>query len=163
MSSTLQRYRQREHHELPKGRIVGHRALAWLLVPLLLAGVGSAVLFTRPQGQRAAVAPSTLPADRFIQSIVTDDGALGWHQLCPSIQARLSLDALVQQADAQRAALAQQHVRLTMKFVGTQRQQGGGEQRVYLLTAHWPSGMTQQRTFTVLTQPSGCVEDVQNQ
>ena len=162
MSSISRHYQPREHHDLPKGRTVGRRALVWLLVPLLLAGVvGSVVLFTRPQAQGAA--PATVPADRFIQSIVTDDGALGWHQLCPDIQARLSIDALVQQANAQRAAVAQQHVRLTMKFVGTQPQQGGGEQRVYLLTAYWPNGMSQQRTFTVLTQPSGCVEDVQNQ
>jgi hypothetical protein len=162
MSSISRRYQPREHHDLPKGRTVGRRTLAWLLIPLLLAGVvGSVVLFTRPQAQGAA--PTTVPADRFIQSIVTDDGALGWHQLCPNIQARLSLDALVQQANAERAAVTQQHVRMTMKFVGTQPQQGGGEQRVYLLTAYWPSGMSQQRTFTVLTQPSGCVEDVQNQ
>ena len=161
MSSILRRYQPREHHDLPKGRTVGRRALAWLLVPLLLAAAGSVILFARPQGQGGA--PSTLPADRFIQSIVTDDGALGWHQLCPSIQARLSLNELVQQADAERAAVAQQHVWLTMKFVGTQPQQGGGEQRVYVVTAHWPNGTTQQRTFAVLTQPSGCVEDVQNQ
>jgi hypothetical protein len=41
--------------------------------------------------------------------------------------------------------------------------QGGGAQRVYVVTAHWPNGTTQTRTFTVLTQSSGCVEDVQNQ
>jgi|GraSoi_2013_60cm_1033757.scaffolds.fasta_scaffold75809_1 hypothetical protein len=162
MSSISRHYQPRERHDRPKGRTIGRRTLVWLLVPLLLAGVvGSVVLFTRPQAQGAV--PTTVPADRFIQSIVTDDGALGWHQLCPDIQARLSIDALVQQANAQRAAVAQQHVRLTMKFVGTQPQQGGGEQRVYLLTAYWPNGMSQQRTFTVLTQPSGCVEDVQNQ
>lgn len=161
MSSAMRRNQPREHHVLPNGRVVGHRGLVWLLVPLLLVAAGSAVLFARSQVQ--GVAPGTLPADRFIQSIVTDDGALGWHQLCPSIQARLPLDELVQQADAERAAVAQQHVRLAMQFVGTHPQPGGGEQRVYLVTAHWPNGATQQRTFTVLTQPSGCVEDVQNQ
>src|SRR5262249_5237205 len=113
-----------------------------------------------------ALQPNTTqmqPADRFMQSIVTDDGALGWNQLCPSIQAQLPIGELVQQADAQRALLAQEGIRLTVKFVGSNPQRGGGALRVYEVTAHWPTGRTELRTFNVLTQPSGCVEDVTNQ
>jgi hypothetical protein len=56
--------------------------------------------------------------------------------------------------------MAQQGIHLTMKFVGASPQPGGGEVRNYELTAHWPNGATQMRTFSVQTQPSGCVENV---
>jgi hypothetical protein len=68
---------------------------------------------------------------------------------------------MVQQANAQRTDLAQQNVRLTVAPVGTRLQKDGGIMHLYVVTAHWPSGATQTRTFNVLTQPSGCVEDVQ--
>lgn len=146
--------------------------LVWMLVPLLLIAVVSAVIYARTQGQSVPSKASssamhthtapTKPADRFMQSIVTEDGALGWRQLCPSIHAQLPQDELVQQANAERAAAARQGVWLTMEFKGTHARQGGGELRVYLVTAHWPNGTTQQRTFNVFTQASGCVEDVQN-
>jgi hypothetical protein len=68
---------------------------------------------------------------------------------------------MVQQANVQRGDLAQQSVRLTVAPIGTRLQKDGGITHVYEVTAHWPSGATQIRTFTVLTQPSGCVEDVQ--
>jgi hypothetical protein len=139
---------------------------------LLMVLIVPAALFARSQGSWAGTASgghsdtprltSLQPADRFMQSIVTDDGALGWRQLCPNIQAQLPMDQLVQQANAQRAAAAQEGVRLTMQFVGTHRQQDGGVTRVYVVTAHWPDGTTQQRMYNVLTQSSGCVEDVQN-
>jgi hypothetical protein len=143
-----------------------------LLPVLLMVVVVPAALFAHSQGSLGGTAsggPSdtahlTLlqPADRFMQSIVTDNGALGWRQLCPNIQAQLPMDQLVQQADAQRAAAAQEGVRLTMQFVGTHPQQDGGVTHVYVVTAHWPNGTTQQRMYNVLTQSSGCVEDVQN-
>lgn len=156
-------------------RIVSRRALVLLLVAVLLMAVVPAVLYAQSHVANADVGASSSaaqaqahmapaqPADRFMQSIVADDGALGWHQLCPSLQAQLPMGELVQQANAQRTAAAQQGVWLTLKFVGTQPRQGGGAQRTYEVTAHWPNGLTQTRTFTVLTQSSGCVEDVQNQ
>jgi hypothetical protein len=144
----------------------------WLLVLTLAVLVVVAVpvaLFGRAHGWGAATpavptavqvgATSKLPADRFVQSIVTSDGALGWRQLCPSIQAALPVDELVQQANAARSAAAQQGIRLTAQFESTASRQGGGEQRMYRVTAHWSNGTTQQRKLAVLTQPSGCVED----
>ena len=65
----------------------------WLLVLTLAALVVVAVpvtLYGRAQGWGAAApaappteqigASSKLPADRFVQSIVTSDGGLGWRQ-----------------------------------------------------------------------------------
>lgn len=100
-----------------------------------------------------------LPADRFVQSVVADDGKLGWEQLCPDIQAALPVDQMTQQADAARAAAAEQGLRLTSQFVRAQPGQAGGETRLYLITAHWQNGTMQQRNFAVVTQESGCVED----
>lgn len=160
----------REPHS---NRGVSRRALVLLLVAVLLMAAVPAFLYMQSLGSNAdmrAISPAAeapvvpiQPADRFMQSIVNDDGALGWHQLCPSLQAQLPMGELVQQANAQRTAAAQQGVWLTLQFVGTRPRQGGGAQRTYLVTAHWPNGLTQTRTFTVLTQSSGCVEDVQNQ
>jgi hypothetical protein len=33
---------------------------------------------------------------------------------------------------------------------------------VYIISAHGPESSTVQRTYTILTQASGCVEDVQH-
>jgi hypothetical protein len=96
-----------------------------------------------------------------MRSVVAQDGTLGWHQLCPSLQTVLPLNTMVQQASAQRAGLAQQSVRLTVAPVGTRLQKDGGVTHEYVVTAHWPNGATQTRTYNVLTQPSGCVEDVE--
>jgi hypothetical protein len=166
-----------QHHAKPRNRHAdgwgrGHRMLVGVAVLLLLVAA-SAVLYSRAYSTATpSERPSRLafesgtstplqPADQFMHSIITEDGALGWHQLCPSLQAQLSMNALVQLAQAQRTALAQYGVRLTMKFVGTQPQRDGGVSHVYIVTAHWPSGTTQTRTYIVLTQRSGCVEDVQ--
>lgn len=174
MSSTAHhRFLEHRSQSPSSGGRVGRRALIWLLAPLLLVGAMCAILYyVHAQGAvavaRSPVRPAQAhsapmqPADWFMQSVVTDDGALGWRQLCPSIQAQLPVDTLVQQANAQRTAAAQQGVRLTMEFKGTHPQRGGGDIHVYLVTAHWPNGATQQRTFSVLTQPGGCVADVQS-
>ena len=145
-------------------RVLRRSVLVWVVIGLLLVAVVVPTAFyvfahVIP-GQSGSGAAS--PADRFMQSIVTGDGALGWHQLCPSIQAQLPLPALEQQANAQHKAMAQQGMWLTSMPVGTHRQQDGGLSHVYVVTAHWRSGVTQQTTFTVSTQRSGCVEDVQN-
>ncbi len=154
-------------------RVMRRRALLWLLVPALAIVAGSVVLYARAHTSAApapassvAVQVGTTPslfADRFMQSILIDDGALGWRQLCPSIQAALPMDQLTQQANAAGAAAAQQGIRLTAQFVGAQPRVGGGEQRLYLVTAHWSSGATQRRAFAILTQASGCVEDASYQ
>jgi hypothetical protein len=144
----------------------------WFLVltlVVLLAVAVPVVLYGHAQGWGAtsSATPSSvqvgttskLPADRFVQSILTSDGALGWRQLCPSVQATLPVDELVQQANAARSAAAQQGIRLTAQFERSTSRQGGGEQRLYMVTAHLSNGATQQRNLAVLTQPSGCVED----
>jgi hypothetical protein len=135
---------------------------------LIAAGSLLVYAYTRAQATSAATSSaeasagglSALPADRFMQSIVVDDGALGWRQLCPEIQAALSQDEMTQQANAARAAAVQQGIHLTARFVSAHPRQGGGEQRLYLVTAHWTSGATQQRVFAIQTQASGCVDDV---
>jgi hypothetical protein len=150
------------HQSRRKGRM---RLIAWVTaLALLAASVVPALVFARglldARTPDQPAATGTLPADLFIQSVVKDDGALGWRQLCPAVQAQLPQSELQQQADAQRQATAQQGVRLTSTFVGTQPRSAGGEIRAYVLTAHWANGATQQRSYTVLTQASGCVEDV---
>jgi hypothetical protein len=135
--------------------------LVWVAAMLLFVAAVPAAFYAHAHWATASETPPQ-PADLFMHSIVTEDGALGWHQLCPSLQAQLSMNALVQQAQAQRTTLAQYGVWLTEKFVGTQSQGDGGVSHIYVVTAHWPSGTTQTRTYIVLTQPSGCVEDVQN-
>jgi len=171
MASTVHGKDHRGRRSASSGHIFGRRMLVWLLLPMLVAAAVSAVLYAYAQGQGAAATPEGAssstradtapppPADRFMQSIITDDGALGWRQLCPNVQAALPLDQLVQQADKARAEAARQGIRFTVGLMSAQPQQGGGEQRVYVVTAHWPNGAMQQRTFIVLTLPSGCVED----
>lgn len=177
-----QRYRPHDQHvrqpqlriHIARHRVVRHRVLAWMIVMLLLVAAVPTAFYARAHGadrpseqpthitQHRGVDTSPLPADRFMQSIVSDDGALGWRQLCPSVQRQLPFDTVVKQADAQRMALAQQGVRLTMRFARVYPQRDGGVSREYMVTAHWPGGTTQTRTYIVLTQPGGCVEDVQN-
>ncbi len=172
MASLTHRRGPSGHHSRSSRRPVSRRTLVWLLALILVVLIAAAVpaaLYARAQGWGAASqAPPTgvqvgtasrLPADRFVESILTSDGALGWRQLCPSVQAALPIDQLVQQANAARSAAAQQGIRLTAQFESTQSRQGGGEQRLYMVTAHWSNGTIQQRSLAVLTQPSGCVED----
>jgi hypothetical protein len=171
MSSAIDRNNISDHRHQPRSRDrrthrrVFHRSvLVWALVALLLVAAVPTAFYVfahvAPGASTSAIPAS--PADRFIRSIVTGDGALGWHQLCPSVQAQLPLDVIEQQANAQRLAMAKQGVWLTAKPVGTRPQHDGGVSHVYTVTAHWRSGATQSLTFTVFTQSSGCVEDVQS-
>jgi hypothetical protein len=168
MSSAIDRNNTSHNQYRPQSRDhrrIFHRSmLVWAVVVLLIvAAVPTAFyVFTRvASGTSSSSAPAS-PADRFMQSIVTGDGALGWHQLCPSVQAQLPMSVLEQQASAQRRAMQRQGVWLTATPVGTQPQKDGGTSHLYHVTAHWRSGATQSSTFMVSTQPSGCVENVQN-
>jgi hypothetical protein len=143
-------------------------ALALLLIPALAAVVVPATLYVRAAGVASPVgttpnATRSVPADLFVRSIVLDDGALGWHQLCPNVQAQVPLDSLVQQASAQRDAASKAGLTLTSSFLGAVPMASGGQLRVYVLTAHWSNGATELRTYSVSTQRSGCVADVKNQ
>lgn len=158
----------------PRRRGGSHgRLLSWLAALLLLATVISAVRYTHgastapaPRGAPSAAsapAASGQPADRFMQSVVTDDGALGWQQLCPSVQTQISRDELAQQTRLQHTSVAQAGLTLSVDFVGARVRPEGGELRLYVVTARWPTGASALRTYSVLTQPSGCVADVQHQ
>lgn len=148
-----------------------HHPLVWLtLCALLLVTVTSIVVYgVMEVAASKAVATDhraqttrALPADLFIQSVVKDDGSLGWHQLCPALQAEVPQNVLVQQANAQRDIAARQGLQLTADFVGAHPRLTGGEIRIYVITAHWPSGSAQQRIYSVMTQANGCIEDVKS-
>jgi hypothetical protein len=108
----------------------------------------------------AGAKPPT-PSDLFMQSIATEDGALGWSQLCPALQVQLPRATLEQQTEQLRASHLQSGVTLTVNHVADWPRSGGGEIRVYVATAHGADGSTGQKTYVLQTQPSGCVESVQ--
>lgn len=136
-------------------------ALCVVLVLVLIVAFAHVALQT--QATPAVIHDQVPSADLFIQSITQDDGALGWHQLCPSLQAQVSESSLVQAAQEQRTELAQQSVTLTAGLISARTLSAGGQVRQYLLTAHWPDGSTQVRTYIVFTEASGCVTDIQGQ
>jgi hypothetical protein len=127
------------------------------LVVLLGAGAFAAAASS---GAAHSVPPTR--ADLFMKSVVTRDGALGWHQLCPTLQARLSIEELRQQASEQSAFDVGQGITFTTEFLSAHPQAKGGEMRVYLVTAQRPDGWQAERIYIVRTQSDGCVEDVQN-
>jgi hypothetical protein len=152
---------RRQQHDARRQRrgmviLISVAVLCALLVPgLLLAHAALSQVRTSASADHAVV-----PADLFIQSVTQDDGALGWHQLCPDLQAQLPESMLVQQANAQHAQMAQYGITLTSSLIGAEPRAAGGQMRQYLLIAHWPDRSTQQKTYTVFTEPSGCVADI---
>jgi hypothetical protein len=128
-----------------------------LLNALLLAGVAAAFAW---RGVEAGRATAPDPADLFMQSIATEDGDLGWQQLCPALQNQLPRDVLEQQASAQRTFQVQQGVTLSIEHVGDRPRPEGGEIRFYVATAHRADGSTGQKSYVIQTQASGCVESV---
>src|SRR5258708_8067201 len=173
MSSTMRRNQAAERSSHSRSRPRHHYRLAWLFVPLLLVAAMPVVLYARTQGSAGASNASTSgthgqtaqtqPADQFMHSLVTEDGALGWRQLCPNIQAQLPQDGLVPPANAMRPTAARAGVWLTVGSIGTHSQPDGEALHVYRVTMPCPTGTRQQRTYSVLTQSSGCVEDVQTE
>jgi hypothetical protein len=111
---------------------------------------------------RAVQAKTPVPADLFMQSVVKRDGALGWHQLCPAVQAQMPLSMLVSQVRKQRIAESGKGLRLTVEYIGARARTQDGQIRVYVVSARRADGWSGQRTFIVTTQASGCVEDVTN-
>jgi hypothetical protein len=102
-----------------------------------------------------------MPADTFMQSVVRRDGTLGWQQLCAQARAQLPLAVVQDQAAAQRIAEAGAGVTLTLVYMGSQPRPGGGEIRVYIVTAHFADDHTERRTYTLQTEPSGCVASIE--
>jgi hypothetical protein len=105
-----------------------------------------------------AAASEDTPADVFMRSMAVRDGRLGWQQLCPSAQAELPVEAVVQETDALRAQDAATGVSVTVDFVRADPRPQGGEQRTYLATAWQFGAPLARKAFVVLTQASGCVE-----
>jgi hypothetical protein len=134
--------------------------------PIVWGGVGlmvilAASIFTLTTN-RAVQAKTPVPADLFMQSVVKRDGALGWHQLCPAVQAQMPLSMLVSQVRKQRIAESGKGLRLTVEYIGARARTQDGQIRVYVVSARRADGWSGQRTFIVTTQASGCVEDVTN-
>src|SRR5437763_12052025 len=148
---------ERSRNRLQSTSLYVRYPIVWLGLVILLAA------FTLILGTRLAVQANTpAPADLFMRSVVKRDGALGWHQLCPAMQAQLPLSALVSQGEEQRIAESGQSLTLTVDYVGAHPRPQGGQMRMYLVTARRPNGWVQQRTYIVYTQASGCVGDVKN-
>ena len=134
-----------------------HYPVAWLGLVVLLA-TPTLILATN----WAVQANTPTPADLFMQSVVKRDGALGWHQLCPTLQAQEPLSVLAGQVEQQRVAESGQGLTLMVDYVGAHPRPQGGQIRMYVVTARRPHGWIEQRTYIVYTQVSGCVEDVKN-
>ncbi len=129
-----------------------------IIVVACIALAGSSYKAFAQEEQGATPAP----ADLFMRSVIVQDGALGWNQLCPDMQALIPKDVLIRQANSQHASDLSQHVTLSMEALGTHPLAKGGAIHLYLVTAHKPDGWQAQRVFMVQTQGSGCVEDVQH-
>src|SRR6266849_9213708 len=131
--------------------------IAWLGLVVVLASP-TLILATNWTVQSNAPAP----ADLFMQSVVKRDGALGWHQLCPSVRAQLPLATLTRQVEEQRISESRQSLTLTVDSIGSHPRPQGGEIPVHVVTARRPHGWVGLRMYIVYTQTSGCVEDVEN-
>jgi len=134
-----------------------HRQPLLIVNAALLLGLGLAGYW---RGTDFVRSPLT-PADLFMQSVASEDGGLGWSQLCPTLQSQLPRDVLEQHSLTQRMLQAQQGLTLSIDHVGDRPRPTGGEIRFYIATAHGADGSTGQKTYVVKTQASGCVESVE--
>ena len=133
-----------------------------VIVGMVLVVVGVLVWQVRAAAAENAVhITSAAPADLFMHSVATLDGDLGWNQLCPSVQAQLPRDLVLEQTGAQRLAASEQGVTLSIDYVGDHVRPDGGDVRFYVATAHRADGSVGQKTYIVKTQASGCVESVE--
>lgn len=130
-----------------------------LIVCAVLAG-GSAVAYS--VFARGAQKASPTPADLFMQSVMTQDGGLGWNQLCPELQAQIPKIELIREANMQHASDLSQKVSLSMEPLGVHALAKASALHLYLVTARKPDGWESQRIYAVMTRSGGCVEDVQH-
>lgn len=131
--------------------------IVWLGLVVVLAAPTLVVGTTWPVQAKGPV-----PADLFMQSVVKRDGALGWHQLCPSLQAQVPLAELVRQVQEQRITELKEGLTLTLDYIGAHARPQGGQIRLYVVTARLPDGWVGLRTYILTTQASGCIDDIQN-
>ncbi len=125
---------------------------------LLLLGVCAAVYWRYTEDVWGS---SSTPADKFMQSIATEDGGLGWSQLCPGLQDQVPRAVFERQSLVQRSLQTDPGMTLTIQHVGDAPRPTGGEIRFYVATARGTDGSTGQKTYTLKTQSSGCVESVE--
>ena len=133
-----------------------HPLLVVNAILLLLVGAGGVW-----RGAGAVRASSSTPADLFMQSIATENGALGWNQLCPSLQQQMPRETLVRVTETQRIFAARSGIALTVEHVGDRARPNGGQIRIYIATLHTEDGAIGQKTYVITTQASGCVESIQ--
>jgi len=112
-------------------------------------------------GANVVRANSQVPADLFMQSIASEDGTLGWNQLCPALQQELPRETLEQLTATQRTVASEKGVSLTVEHVGDRPRPNGGEIRFYIATLHTGDGAIGQKTYVITTQANGCVESIQ--
>jgi hypothetical protein len=120
-----------------------------LLLLVGTAGIWRGAYVMRPISQ--------VPADLFMQSIVTEDGDLGWNQLCPSLQQQTPREALQEVTATQRMTASERGITLTVERVGDRPRLNGGEIRFYIATLHTDDGAIGQKTYVISTEASGCV------
>jgi hypothetical protein len=137
----------------------GLRRHPWLpLNAALLLLIGTAGIW---RGAQVVRPTSESPADLFMQSIATEDGTLGWNQLCLSLQQQLPRETLEQLTATQRTIASGKGMSLSVEHVADRPRPGGGEIRVYIATVHTDDGAIGQKTYVITTQASGCVESIQ--
>lgn len=137
--------------------------LDWLLIVIGCVALGGGLAYAYIVFSRGEQSTSPTHADLFMQSVVTEDGALGWNQLCPDVQAMLPQMVLIREANAQHAANLSQGVTLSMQSLAARSLVKGDRLYLYLITAHKRDGWEAQRVYMVRTRSSGCVEDVKYQ
>jgi hypothetical protein len=91
----------------------------------------------------------------------SEDGDLGWHQLCPALQQQMPRDTLEQLTATQRTIASDKGIKLAVELVGDRPRPNHGEIRFYVATLHTDDGEIGQKTYVITTQASGCVESIQ--
>jgi hypothetical protein len=101
-----------------------------------------------------------VPADVFMQAIISYNGQVAWDQLCPATKKAISPAELATLVDARWPAGAQRPAQVTVDFVGAHAWGGTDQIRIYVVTGHWASGVNADTLFVVRTQADGCVYGV---
>lgn len=141
-----------------------HRlVLDWLLILIGSMALGGGLVYAYTLYSRGEPSRPPTHAALFMQSVVTRDGELGWHQLCPDVQATLPQIVLIREANTQHAADLLQGVTLSMQPLATHALAKGDKLYLYLVTARKTDGWEAQRVYMVWTRSSGCVKDVKYQ
>ena len=125
----------------------------FLLVLLGTAGIWRGAALVR------ASAPT--PADLFMQSIVSEDGDLGWNQLCPDLQQQMSRETLEQLTATQRSVASQRGMTMTVEHVADRPGPNGGQIRFYVARVRAADGSSGAKTYVINTEATGCVESIQ--